>query len=172
MLGVCPGRKFQALVYDILPSTRCRKAMLGVCPGRPPRLSHSSWTMLGQFTPKRLKYRRRHPFFPFFIHRRALSSLNQSEASRTGQIFPEHAERSFLDTEYTFVAGRRIPRTRCAKQKFSQPGTGFWLSGAWVSGRHNICSRACLTAPGLWTRPNVLLLDTLCRMWYDILRTT
>ena len=37
---------------------------------------------------------------------------------RTGRIFPEHVERSFLDPEYSFVADRRIPRTRFAKQRF------------------------------------------------------
>ena len=35
---------------------------------------------------------------------------------RIGRTFPEHAERSFLDPEYSFVAFRRILGTRFAKK--------------------------------------------------------
>ena len=35
---------------------------------------------------------------------------------RIGRMFPEHAERSFLDPEYSFVAVRRILPTRFAKK--------------------------------------------------------
>ena len=40
-------------------------------------------------------------------------------------MFPEHAERSFLDPEYSFVAVRRIFRTIFAKQKFAQLRTNY-----------------------------------------------
>ena len=40
-------------------------------------------------------------------------------------MLPEHVERSFLDTEYSFVAVRRILPTRFAKQKFAQLRTGL-----------------------------------------------
>ena len=61
-------------------------------------------------------------FYFFLIHRRALCSQPiRGNVRRTGQIFPEHnIERSFLDPEYSFIAVRRIPRTRFAKQKFAQ----------------------------------------------------
>ena len=49
----------------------------------------------------------------------------RANVRRTGRIFPEHAERSFLDPEYCFVAVRRIPRTRFAKQKFVQLRTNY-----------------------------------------------
>jgi len=39
---------------------------------------------------------------------------------RTGQMFPEHVERSFSDPEYSFVAVRRILPARFAKQKFAK----------------------------------------------------
>ena len=75
---------------------------------------------IGQFPPKRVKY---HPFFLFFFflpHPQDSSLCSQpvrGNVRRTGRMFPEHAERSFLDPEYSFVAVRRIPRTRFAKQK-------------------------------------------------------
>ena len=71
-----------------------------------------------------MKYRRGHPFLIFFLPHRQVSSLCsqpiRGKVRRTGRIFPEHVERSFLDPEYSFVAVRRIPRTRLAKQKFVQ----------------------------------------------------
>ena len=39
---------------------------------------------------------------------------------RIGWMFPEHAERSFLDPKYSFVAVRWIFPTRFAKQKLTQ----------------------------------------------------
>ena len=44
---------------------------------------------------------------------------------RIGRMFPEHAERSFLDPEYSFVAVGRILRTIFAMQKFAQLGTSY-----------------------------------------------
>ena len=79
---------------------------------------------LGQFPLKRVKYRHRHPFLVFFLpdpHERSLCSQPiRGKVRRTGRIFPEHVERSFSGPEYSFVAVRRIPRTRFAKQKFAQ----------------------------------------------------
>ena len=39
---------------------------------------------------------------------------------RIGWMFPEHAERSFLDPKYSFVTVQRILPTRFAKQRFAQ----------------------------------------------------
>ena len=61
--------------------------------------------------------------FSFFIHRRALRS--HPIRGKVRRIFPEHAERSFLDREYSFVAVRRITRTIFAKQKFAQLRTSY-----------------------------------------------
>ena len=44
---------------------------------------------------------------------------------RTGRMFPEHADRSFLDPEYSLVAVRRILRPIFAKQKFAQLRTNY-----------------------------------------------
>ena len=44
---------------------------------------------------------------------------------RIGRMFPEHAERSFLDPEYSFIAVGRILRTIFAKQKFAQLKTNY-----------------------------------------------
>ena len=55
-------------------------------------------------------------FYFFPIHRRVLCS--QQIRDKVHRIFPEHAERSFLDPEHSFVAVRRILPTRFAKQKF------------------------------------------------------
>ena len=65
-------------------------------------------------------------FYFFLIHRRALCSQPiRGKVRQTGRIFPEHNERSFLDPEHSFVAVRRRPRTRFAKQKFSQLRTNY-----------------------------------------------
>ena len=57
---------------------------------------------------------------------RALCSQQiRDKVRRTGWIFPEHVERSFLDPENSFVAVRRKPWTRCAKQKFAQLRTNY-----------------------------------------------
>ena len=65
-------------------------------------------------------------FYFFLIHRRALCSQPiRGNVRRTGRIFPEHVERSFLDPEYSFVAVRRILRTIFAKQKFAQLRTNY-----------------------------------------------
>ena len=59
---------------------------------------------IGQFPPKRVSI---HPiihfsFYFFLIHRRALCSQPvRDKVRRTGQIFPEHVERSFLDPKYS-----------------------------------------------------------------------
>ena len=83
----------------------------------------------GQFPPKRVKYRHRHPFlFLFFPHPQDSSLCShpiRGNVPRTGRIFPEHVERSFVDPEYSFVAVRRITRTRFAKQKCVQLRTNY-----------------------------------------------
>ena len=49
----------------------------------------------------------------------------RGKVRRTGRIFPEHDERSFLDPEYNFVPVRRITRSRFAKQTFAQLRTKY-----------------------------------------------
>ena len=44
---------------------------------------------------------------------------------RTGWMFPEYVEWSFLDPKYSFVTVWWIPPTRSAKQKFAQLRTRF-----------------------------------------------
>ena len=65
---------------------------------------------IGQFPPKRVKYRHRHPFlFLFLPHPQESSLCSQpirDKVRRTGQIFPEHAERS-LDPKNSFEIGSR-----------------------------------------------------------------
>ena len=80
---------------------------------------------INKFPPKRVKYLAIPSsifFTPFFlIHRKALHSQPiRGKVRRIGRIFPEHAERSFLGPEYSFVAVRRISQTIFAKQKFAQ----------------------------------------------------
>ena len=84
---------------------------------------------IGQFSPTRVKYRHGHPFFFFFLPHPQESSLCsqpiRGNVRRTGRIFPEHVERSFLDPEHSFVAVRRITGTRFVKQKFLQLSTNY-----------------------------------------------
>ena len=79
--------------------------------------------------PKRVKYLAitSSIVFPsFLIHRRALRSQPiRGKVRRIGRLFPEHAERSFLDPEYIFIAVRRIPPTIFAKQNFTQLRTNY-----------------------------------------------
>ena len=79
---------------------------------------------IGHFPPKRVKYRHRHPFFFFFLPHPQKSCLSsqpiRGKVRQIGRTFPEYAERSFLDSEHTVVAVRRISRTRFAKQAFAQ----------------------------------------------------
>ena len=83
---------------------------------------------IGQFPPKRVKYRHRHPFL-FFISSSSTVELSllaiRGKVRRTGRIFPEHVERSFLGPEDSFVAVGRITRTISAKQKFAQLRTNY-----------------------------------------------
>ena len=87
--------------------------------------SHKS-TNKNKFPPKRAKHLATSSSSFIFlssslIRRRALcSQLIGGNVRRTGRILPEHVERSFLDPEHSFVAVRRIPRTRFPKQKFAQ----------------------------------------------------
>ena len=84
---------------------------------------------VGQVAPKRVKYRHRHPFFFFFLPHPQESSLCsqpiRGNVRRTGRIFPEHIERSFLEHEHSLLAVRRISRTRFEKQKFVQLRTNY-----------------------------------------------
>ena len=64
----------------------------------------------GQFPPKRVKYRHCHPFFFLLPHPQESSLSSQSirgKVCRTGRIFPEHDERSFLNPGHSVVAVRR-----------------------------------------------------------------
>ena len=84
---------------------------------------------IGQFPPKRVKYRHGHQvLFLFLPHPQESYLCSQpvrGNVRRTGRIFPEHVERSFLDPEYSFIAVRRIPRTRFGNQKFVQLRTNY-----------------------------------------------
>ena len=77
-----------------------------------------------KFPPKRVKYDTVIHFFSFFLpHPQEsflCSPLLRGNARRSGRIFPEHVEQSFLDPEYSFVAVRQILRTRFVKLKFVQ----------------------------------------------------
>ena len=70
---------------------------------------------IGQFPPKRVKYRHHHPFFFFFLPHSQESSLCsqpiRGKVRRTGRIFSEHVERSFLDPEYKLWLRRRSTNT-------------------------------------------------------------
>ena len=83
---------------------------------------------IGQFPRKAVKHWHSHPvFFFFFPHPQEGSLCSQpirDKVRRTGQIFPEDAERS-LDPKNSFVAVRWIPRNRFAKQKFTQLRTNY-----------------------------------------------
>ena len=66
-------------------------------------------------------------FFFFFFSSSSSSSTGElcsqpirGNVRRIGRMFPEYAERSFLDPEYSFVAVRRLLRTIFAKQRFPQ----------------------------------------------------
>ena len=62
----------------------------------------------------------------FLIHRRALHSQPiRGKVRRTGRIFQDHVEWSFLDPEYSFVTVGRIPRPIFMKQKFAQLRTRY-----------------------------------------------
>ena len=75
--------------------------------------------------PKRVNYRHCHPFlFLLYPH----PQERRGKARRTGRIFLEHVERSFLDPERSFVAVRQITRTRFPKQKFAQLRTSYVLA--------------------------------------------
>ena len=84
---------------------------------------------IGQFPPKRVKYRHRHHFYFFVIHSRHFFALNQSEARfvELGEYFQNMLNGAFWtpNTNYGFVAGRRILRTRFTKQKFAQLRTNY-----------------------------------------------
>ena len=84
---------------------------------------------IGQLPPKRVKYRHRHPFLLLFLpHPQQTILCSQpirGKVRRTGQIFPEHVERSFLDPKNSFVPVGRISRTKFAKQTFAQLRTNY-----------------------------------------------
>ena len=88
------------------------------------KAKHPTNQKIGQFPPKRVKYRHRHPFLFVFLPHPQESSISshpiRGKVRRTGRTFPEHVERIFLNPEHSFVAVRRIPQTRFAKQKFTQ----------------------------------------------------
>ena len=77
-----------------------------------------------QFPPKRVKNLATSSSTFIFISSSSTGELCsrpiRGNVRRTGRMFPEYVERSFLDPEYSFVAVRRILLTRFAKQKFAQ----------------------------------------------------
>ena len=74
---------------------------------------------IGHFPPKRVKYRHRHPLTIL------CSQPITGKVRRTGQIFPDHVERSFLDPKNSFVPVGRITRTKFTKQTFVQLRTNY-----------------------------------------------
>ena len=75
------------------------------------RVAPPTSQQIGQFPPKRVKYRHRHPFFFFFFPHPQESSLCsqpiRDKVRWTGRVFTEHVERRFLDPEHSFVAVRQ-----------------------------------------------------------------
>ena len=99
-----------------------------IIPGPRDKAAPPTSQQTGQFPRKPVKYWHSHPVFFFFIpHPQEGSLCSQpvrDKVRRTGQIFPEHAERS-LDPKNIFVAVRWIPRNRFAKQKFTRLRTNY-----------------------------------------------
>ena len=87
----------------------------------PPRQGGASHKSTNKFPPKRVK----NLVTPssIFISSSSTGELCsqpiRGNVHRTGRMFPEHAERSFLDPEYSFIAVRRILPTSFVK-KFAQ----------------------------------------------------
>ena len=79
---------------------------------------------INKFPPKRVKNLATPSSIFIFISSSSTGELCsqpvRGNVRRIGRIFSEHAERSFLDPEYSFVAVRRILPTRFGKQKFAQ----------------------------------------------------
>ena len=80
---------------------------------------------------------------------------------RIGRMFPEHVEQSFLDTEYSFVAIRRILPSRFAKQKFAQLRTGLTIAViVYATGLRNLSANgqlflgAQMATSSRWTTRN------------------
>ena len=84
---------------------------------------------IGQFPPTPSEVSTGHPFLFLFLHHPQESSLCSDPVTvkirRIGRIFPEHAERSFLDPEYSFVAVRLKPELGCRSKSspamFAEP---------------------------------------------------
>ena len=79
---------------------------------------------IGQFPLKWGKYWHCHPFlFLFLPHPQESSLCSQpirGNVRRTGRIFPEHVEQSFLDPEYSYITVWWTPQTISVKQKLAQ----------------------------------------------------
>ena len=79
---------------------------------------------INKFPPKRVKDPAKPSSIFIFISSSSTGQLcsqpTRGNVRQTGRMFPEHAERSFLDPEYSFVVVRRILPSRFAKQKFAQ----------------------------------------------------
>ena len=75
---------------------------------------------INKFPPKRVKNLATPSSIFIFISSSSTGQLCsqpiRGNVRQTGRMFPEHAERSFLDPEYGFVAVRRILPTRFAKK--------------------------------------------------------
>ena len=84
---------------------------------------------INKFPPKRVKNLATPSSIFIFISSSSTGELCsqpvRGNVRRIGRMFPEHAERGFLDPEYSFVAVRRILRTIFAKQKFAQLRTNY-----------------------------------------------
>ncbi len=73
----------------------------------------STSQQIGQFPPKRVKYRHRsviHLYSYFFlIHRRALLSANQRQCSSNRANIPRTCRKKVLDPEYSFIVFNEYP---------------------------------------------------------------
>ena len=120
-LSPCPCPHLHILIHHLPP--------LLLTLGPREKAAPPTSQQIGHFPPKLVKYRHRYPFlFLFLPHPQESPLCSQpvrGKVRRTGRIFPEHAERRCLDPEHGFVAVRRIPRTRFAKQMFAQLRTGL-----------------------------------------------
>ena len=86
---------------------------------------------IGQFLPKQVKYQPCHPFLFLFLPHPQESSLRsrpiRGKVCWTGQIFPEHAEWSFLDPEHSFIVVWQMPpKVRPIKTQLCSPKEIKW----------------------------------------------
>ena len=125
-----PKCRLKSSQYTLIIPHRLIQLLLCIILGPRDKAAPPKVKKIGQFPPKRVKYPHSHPFLFFISSSTQESSLCsqpvRGKVRRTGRIFPEHAERSFLDPERSFVAVRRITQTRFAKHKFVQLRTNYF----------------------------------------------